>query len=215
MIFVRPPSSVVRIEDGLTEGDTLTFNVTANFIVDYFDGTKSLVISNTGDLGGKMSYWAESMTTVGIIVLALALFLAVRRCCCLSFTIAAGLQLPLLRLCVLLLLSPLLHVAVALLRLRNRLCLGNVRIVCPECVDCLCCLLCTSTDYRLLLFCILMRHVVRWWIVSIAMFMFVPLLILVVRLIALINHIHIIAHCCSGIGIPAGSAFRDYNCSCW
>lgn len=93
---------MARIGDGLTKGDTLTFNVTANFIVDYFDGTKALVISNTGDLGGKMSYWAESLTTIGIIVLALALFLAVRCCCCLSFTIAAGLLLPLLLLCVLL-----------------------------------------------------------------------------------------------------------------
>lgn len=74
-----PPLSVIRIEAGLSKGDTLTFDVTANFIVDYYDGTKSLVISNTGDLGGEMSYWAESMTTVGIIVLALALVIAVRQ----------------------------------------------------------------------------------------------------------------------------------------
>ena len=70
---------MIRIEAGLSKGDTLTFDVTANFIVDYYDGTKSLVISNTGDLGGEMSYWAESMTTVGIIVLALALVIAVRQ----------------------------------------------------------------------------------------------------------------------------------------
>lgn len=76
--------SLVRIDAGLQQGDQLNFNVTANFIVDYFNGTKSIVISNTGDLGGQMSYWAESMTTVGIIVLCLALILAVRRCCGLS-----------------------------------------------------------------------------------------------------------------------------------
>eukprot|EP00904_Undaria_pinnatifida_P002098 jgi/Undpi1/1188/HiC_scaffold_10.g04650.m1 len=67
-----------RIDAGLQQGDQLNFNVTANFIVDYFNGTKSIVISNTGDLGGQMSYWAESMTTVGIIVLCLALILAVK-----------------------------------------------------------------------------------------------------------------------------------------
>lgn len=137
---------MVRIEGGLAKGDTLTFEVTANFIVDYYNGTKSLVVSNTGDLGGNMSYWAQSMTTVGIVVLVLALILAVSLCCCSFYTLfAAGLLLTLL-LCSLLL-PPLLYAGLALLCFSNELRLGTC-VVCVECVVAsLFCLLYTSTDY--------------------------------------------------------------------
>lgn len=119
---------MVRIEGGLAKGEMLTFEVTANFIVDYYNGTKSLVVSNTGDLGGKMSYWAESMTTVGIIVLVLALILAVRRYCCLFFTLfAAALLLALLLYS--LLLPPLVYADLALLCFSNELRLGTC-VVC-------------------------------------------------------------------------------------
>lgn len=66
-----------RIEDGLSAGDTLTFEVTNNFIVDYYDGTKSIVVSNTNDLGGRNLYWGQSLPTIGGIVLVLALLIAV------------------------------------------------------------------------------------------------------------------------------------------
>lgn len=66
-----------RIEDGLSAGDTLTFEVTNNFIVDFYDGTKSIVVSNTNDLGGRNLYWGQSLPTIGGIVLALALLIAV------------------------------------------------------------------------------------------------------------------------------------------
>lgn len=67
----------LRIEAGLEAGDTLTFTVTNNFIVDYYDGTKSIVVSNTNDLGGRNLYWGQSLPTIGAIVLVLAMLIAV------------------------------------------------------------------------------------------------------------------------------------------
>lgn len=66
-----------RIEAGLSAGDTLTFEVSNNFIVDYYDGTKSIVVSNTNDLGGRNLYWGQSLPTIGGVVLFLALLIAV------------------------------------------------------------------------------------------------------------------------------------------
>lgn len=66
-----------RIEAGLSAGDTLTFEVASNFIVDYYDGTKSIVVSNTNDLGGRNLYWGQSLPTIGGIVVILALLIGV------------------------------------------------------------------------------------------------------------------------------------------
>lgn len=66
-----------RIEDGLSEGDTLTFAVTSNFIVDYYDGTKSIVVSTTTGLGGRNAYWGQSLLTIGVIVVVVAALLVV------------------------------------------------------------------------------------------------------------------------------------------
>ncbi|CAN0473876.1 unnamed protein product, partial [Hapterophycus canaliculatus] len=54
-----------RIDAGLAAGDTLSFQVNNNFIVDYYDGTKSIVVSNTNDLGGRNLYWGQSLPAVG------------------------------------------------------------------------------------------------------------------------------------------------------
>lgn len=70
-------SCLFRIEAGLSAGDTLTFAVSNNFVVDYYDGTKSIVVSNTNDLGGRNLYWGQSLSTIGGIVLILALLIAV------------------------------------------------------------------------------------------------------------------------------------------
>lgn len=67
-----------RIDDGLENGDTLNFTITSNFIVDYFDGTKSIVVSTTSSLGGRNTYWGQSFLTVGIILLVWALLIGVK-----------------------------------------------------------------------------------------------------------------------------------------
>lgn len=66
-----------RIDDGLEKGDILNFTINNNFIVDYFDGTKSIVVSTTSSLGGRNEYWGQSFVTVGVIVLVLALLIGV------------------------------------------------------------------------------------------------------------------------------------------
>ncbi|CAM9972080.1 unnamed protein product [Pylaiella littoralis] len=68
-----------RIEAGLEAGDTLTFSVNNNFIVDYYDGTKSIVVSNTNSLGSRNMYWGQSLLTIGVVVFVLALLIAVKQ----------------------------------------------------------------------------------------------------------------------------------------
>lgn len=75
LVFRRTVPS--RIEDGLNAGDTLSFDVSNNFIVDYYDGTKSIVVSNTNDFGGRNLYWGQSLPAIGGVVLVLALLIAV------------------------------------------------------------------------------------------------------------------------------------------
>lgn len=45
--------------------------------MDYFEGTKSIVVSTTSSLGGRNEYWGQSFVTIGVIVLVLALLIAV------------------------------------------------------------------------------------------------------------------------------------------
>lgn len=85
-----PDWAIRRIEDGLSAGDTITFNITANYVVTFFDGTKSIVISTTGSLGGRNPYWGQSMPAIGAVALLLALVLAV------SHGLFSCLELPLL-----------------------------------------------------------------------------------------------------------------------
>ncbi|CBN74125.1 conserved unknown protein [Ectocarpus siliculosus] len=68
-----------RIDDGLNEGDTLSFDVSNNFIVDYYDGTKSIIVSNTNDFGGRNLYWGQSLPSIGGVVLVLALLIAIKQ----------------------------------------------------------------------------------------------------------------------------------------
>lgn len=53
------------IEGNFKEGDQLVFNITANFEVDSFDATKSLIITNLGSRGGKNMFLGEAFTTIG------------------------------------------------------------------------------------------------------------------------------------------------------
>ena len=54
-----------RIEGDFSSGDRLVFNVTANFEVDSFDATKTLLISNLGAMGGRNTFLGVAFTTIG------------------------------------------------------------------------------------------------------------------------------------------------------
>lgn len=64
--------SVYRIEDGVAAGTNLTFTINANYVTSFFDGTKSLVISTTNDMGGRNPYWGQSFLTLGVAIWILA-----------------------------------------------------------------------------------------------------------------------------------------------
>lgn len=68
-----------KIHDSLKKGDVLTFQVIANFEVDSFGGSKSLVISNLGEFGGKNSFLGISYIVVGSISLLLGVLFAVKQ----------------------------------------------------------------------------------------------------------------------------------------
>jgi len=54
-----------RIEGNFNKGDRLVFNLIANFEVDSFDATKTLVISNLGGMGGRNTFLGLAFTTIG------------------------------------------------------------------------------------------------------------------------------------------------------
>lgn len=60
------------IDKNLNKGDVLTFNVTANFDVRRFKGTKSLVISTTSWFGGKNNFLGYSYIVVGVLCMLLS-----------------------------------------------------------------------------------------------------------------------------------------------
>ena len=66
-----------RIEADMKKGDVLNFNVTQNFDVSSFDGSKSIVISTVGEFGGKNPFLGIAYIVVGAISLFFGcLFLA-------------------------------------------------------------------------------------------------------------------------------------------
>lgn len=62
-----------KIDADLKSGNQLVFTVLANFEVDTFAGTKSLVISTVNEFGGRNPYIGIAYITVGCISLLFAL----------------------------------------------------------------------------------------------------------------------------------------------
>mmetsp|Transcript_833 Transcript_833/g.1219 ORF Transcript_833/g.1219 Transcript_833/m.1219 type:complete len:341 (-) Transcript_833:54-1076(-) len=58
-----------RIEQALSAGDTVDFSIVNNFVVESFEGSKSIVLAHMGSLGGSNNYWVVSFFTMGGVVL--------------------------------------------------------------------------------------------------------------------------------------------------
>lgn len=58
-----------KIDSDLKSGDVLSFDITQNFDVSGFDGTKSIVISTVGKFGGKNPFLGVAYIVVGSISL--------------------------------------------------------------------------------------------------------------------------------------------------
>lgn len=67
-----------RIKKDIRKGTQLTFNVTANFDVSEFDGTKSLVITEIGEYGGKNPFLGIAYIVVGCVSWFLAILFGVK-----------------------------------------------------------------------------------------------------------------------------------------
>lgn len=68
-----------KIDKSLKKGDKLIFEVESNFEVDSFGGSKSIVISNLGEFGGKNSFLGISYIVVGSISLLLGVLFAIKQ----------------------------------------------------------------------------------------------------------------------------------------
>jgi hypothetical protein len=68
-----------KIDSDFKNGDQLVFYVQANFEVASFDGTKSLVISNLGEFGGKNPYLGVAYIVVGSISLLFGSLFALKQ----------------------------------------------------------------------------------------------------------------------------------------
>lgn len=67
-----------RINNNLKKGDTLTFQVNANYEVSSFNGEKYLVISSVGQFGGKNPFLGIAYIVVGSISLMLGVLFALK-----------------------------------------------------------------------------------------------------------------------------------------
>ncbi len=59
-------------------GTTLTFNITSNWDVKSFKGTKSLIVTTTSMFGGKNPKFGQAFIGVGALCLALGLFFGIK-----------------------------------------------------------------------------------------------------------------------------------------
>ena len=64
-----------RVEGDFRAGDRLVFNLTANFEVDSFSATKTLLISNLGAMGGRNTFLGLAFTTIGSICMVFGVVL--------------------------------------------------------------------------------------------------------------------------------------------
>lgn len=68
-----------KIDGSFHKGDVLSFNITANYEVGSFDGTKTLVISTLSDLGGKNTNLGLAYIVVGAISLFFGVVFAIKQ----------------------------------------------------------------------------------------------------------------------------------------
>ena len=66
------------IEQTIPEGTVLQFNVNANYVVESFRGSKSLVISTNSMWGGKDKYVGITLYAMGYFCLACGIFFAIK-----------------------------------------------------------------------------------------------------------------------------------------
>jgi hypothetical protein len=64
-----------KIDSEFKKGDVLSFDILANFEVDSFGGSKSIIISTVGEFGGKNTFSGHAYMIVGIVSLCLSVFL--------------------------------------------------------------------------------------------------------------------------------------------
>lgn len=68
-----------KIDHDFKKGDELEFTVTANYYVSGFSGSKSLVISQVGEFGGRNPYLGIAYIVVGSICLMFAFLFATKQ----------------------------------------------------------------------------------------------------------------------------------------
>lgn len=67
-----------QISGDFNSGDKLVFNVTANFEVQSFDATKSLLITNLGPSGSKNRFVGQAYVVAGSFSLAIGVFMLIK-----------------------------------------------------------------------------------------------------------------------------------------
>eukprot|EP00428_Durinskia_dybowskii_P060903 CAMPEP_0170369506 /NCGR_PEP_ID=MMETSP0117_2-20130122/8018_1 /TAXON_ID=400756 /ORGANISM="Durinskia baltica, Strain CSIRO CS-38" /LENGTH=361 /DNA_ID=CAMNT_0010624227 /DNA_START=67 /DNA_END=1149 /DNA_ORIENTATION=- len=68
-----------KVDQDYKKGDTLSFNVVANYEVASFDGSKAILISNLGEFGGKNPFLGVAYVVVGSISLMFAFLFVVKQ----------------------------------------------------------------------------------------------------------------------------------------
>mmetsp|Transcript_25710 Transcript_25710/g.33682 ORF Transcript_25710/g.33682 Transcript_25710/m.33682 type:complete len:376 (-) Transcript_25710:256-1383(-) len=68
------------IETDVSAGDTITFDITSNYLVSAFDGTKAIVIGTGSWFGGQNPYLGISYLIVGVICVVLSISFLIKHC---------------------------------------------------------------------------------------------------------------------------------------